>query len=200
VLCRIGAELHLGRDEDAARRAVAFLATEPGPETLLRLGQYYLDADRLDAGEEYLEQALALAFYPEAHLCLARVAYERKERDVARQQMLAALDLTRTVGPGGAAPLDLLGSVCRGLLGLVEPAEGGTTWTAVLDLPLREGEACKLALLVHAPDQEEARRQVMMLFSALRPDQGSADAAVQWEPAERLEGRIPAGIYGTRIE
>jgi hypothetical protein len=71
---------------------------------------------------------------------------------------------------------------------------------AVLDLPIPDGEARKLALLVHAAEQKEARAHVDALFRALRPDRELAECDIVWETTDRLQGRRPPGIYAARIE
>src|SRR5947209_6407491 len=96
-------------------------------------------------------------FYPQACVGLARIAIERGEEKQARRHLLAALDLTRPLGPEAEGPLGVLDAVCRGLMALEEPLEVGLTWSATLDLPEETGPRPQLTLLVCAADRARAR-------------------------------------------
>jgi Zn-dependent protease with chaperone function len=200
MLCRIGAELHLGRGEQAAAHAAALEAAHPGPKTVCHLGQAYLDAKQDQIGRDYLERVSREGFYPRALVCLAHLAVGRKEYDRARADLLAALDLTRPLGPEAEGPLELLEEVCQALATMAEPINDASAWAAVLNLPSGLTQWQRLGLLVHAASLEGAREQVRELYEAMIPGQELAEDQVSWQPQGRVEERMPPGIHGCAIE
>jgi Zn-dependent protease with chaperone function/Tfp pilus assembly protein PilF len=194
--CRLRAELLMDRPAEAARRAAALEEAHPGPETLLRLGQADLESNHYDTAERYLERLTGDSFYPAALLGLAHIAYQRREIDRCRAQLLAALDLTRPPGPKADGPLDLLDDVCRGLAALSEPVKRGVAYTVAFALPQPPSPVASLSLAVYAANREQARDLVVEIYRALHPGHELADHQIFWRDDEAPDMPLSPGIYG----
>lgn len=196
---RLHTDLLLGREEAAARHAGEIEASHPGSVTLLRLGQVYLDARRHETARGFFERVLTDAFYPRAHLSLAQIAYERRELDATRSHLLAALDLTRPLGPEAEGPLAVLEDACHGLLALEEPIRGLSAWSATLEVVATGLGTRQLTLFVHACTREHAQQHVERLLRAMLPERRDADGGIRWDTAEPLGEQFPPGIYGHQL-
>jgi len=61
-------------------------------------GKLYEAARLKDHSSKLYQEALATDHFPEAHLALGRLETEQNSKDQARQHILAALNVDRTVG------------------------------------------------------------------------------------------------------
>jgi hypothetical protein len=167
---------------------------------LLKLGLLGLEAKQTGLAHCYLERVSREGFYPEALVGLAQIAFENKDSSQARSHLLAALDLTRSLGPEARSPFELLDSVCQGLIAMAAPLDGACAWIASLDLSSSPARVRRLKLRVQAATLADALEQVRLIYRAMFPGEELTDHQVTWEPAEPAEERLPPGIYGHHLE
>lgn len=197
------ANLLMGHTERAHEFAAQLQQEHPRAETLLRLGNAYGEAEQPAAARDYYQRASELGFYPEAHVGMARAAYDTKDHEAARAHLQAALDLTRPVGDDAAPPLAFLEHILAGLRAPNELVSEYDAWIATLDLRATNAALPRLKLLVCATTFEEAQAQVRWLHSAMLPTASLLDSSVAYERPgehEQPQGPILLGMYLHQFE
>jgi tetratricopeptide (TPR) repeat protein len=172
----------------------------PGAQMLVRLGGVYESARRSDQAAAYYNEALAAGYYPEALLGQARMAAERQDKEQAQRHVLAALDLKRALGAGGAGPLQIFQQALGQLLMLQEPALNCQAWIATLNGGNSPAALVNRSFMIFAHGRQQAEQTLNTLLGALQPGAPPVlPASIGWRPAPREQqpdGPVRPGVQG----
>jgi Tfp pilus assembly protein PilF len=182
--------LQLGEAAEAAQATARLEAEHPGLESQLYVAQSLLETHHLDDAAVRLTAVNHASHVPIARLMLATIHGRREQKDAARGELLAALDVTRAPGVGNITGLHILPQICSMLASLAEPTPNCRAWSARVDLsaiPGPEPRPKVLTVAVTATDEGEGRRQLGDLYAALYPGATLMQSQVTWEmlPKER---------------
>jgi Zn-dependent protease with chaperone function/tetratricopeptide (TPR) repeat protein len=186
--------------DDAAEWARLFKQQSKQSYGLVRLGAVYEGARRTETAREYYNDALAVAHFPEALLGLARIEAERKNNALAETHLLAALDIKKTVGPGGAGPIHVMHQTFSQLLALQEPILNCQAWIASLNGGVGPAPLLHHSFMIFALSREDAQNRLMRLFAAMQPGLPPVDPSrIGWRQApkeQQPDGPAVPGIHG----
>jgi tetratricopeptide (TPR) repeat protein len=167
----------------------------------IEIGAAYEGARCDDRARELYTATLAEAFYPAAHLGLARLDAVKRDTASARQHILDALDSTKPLGTDAVGPLPLFLNAVGQLNQLRDPVSGAQSWIVRFTSAQVAGPLAKEAFLVYAVDQASAVAVVKEVADALRPKEPSLlPQYVSWELAPRDQqpiGVVKPGIVRT---
>ena len=124
--------LQLGRKAEADALAAQTAAAYPDPETLYRIGSYYMVTDNDDEAAQYFHQATAHALFPAAWVQLGMLHARAKRTAEARACYLGALNLLHPRVPKADAPLRVLEASLDGLRDLRSPVYPLLAWDITL--------------------------------------------------------------------
>ena len=137
---------------------------------LLAFGRQYENArDDLNAAA-YFNRALEKGHYPEAHLGLARLAVQVRDKPKARKHILASLDTTRLLGENASSPHQVFHHALSQLLSLESPIPDCRAWIAG---PLPEASAGALkhrSLMIYSRTETEAENHLRTIIQAMEPN------------------------------
>jgi tetratricopeptide (TPR) repeat protein len=178
---------HLARREfDLAVQWVDTLRQiNPRADWLLRVGEWFEAARQDEKATTFFESALNDGFYPEAHVGLARLARNRRDKPEARQHLTAALNFEKTVGTRGRGPGPLFQNIVNELMLLEEPRERCCAWIVTVPrhygLPAIAGHS----FMVFGEDQRAAEQHFGALLGALQPGSPPAMGTLTWRAAPK---------------
>jgi Zn-dependent protease with chaperone function len=167
---------------------------------LVRLGALYESARKAEKAANYYNQALVAGHFPEALLGLARLEVERKNIKMAEHYALAAVDLKKPVGEGGAGPLQLLHRIFGQLVMLEEPVLNGRAWIATLTGTGGPPSLAQHSFMIFAANSRDAEERLRKVLSAMQP--GSPPLlpnAILWCQApkdQQPDGPVRLGVQG----
>jgi heat shock protein HtpX len=170
------------------------------PHDLVRLGGLYEGARKPEKAANYFNQALVAGHYPEALLGLARLEVERKNIQLAENYLLAAFDLKKTVGKGGAGPLPLMHRIFAQLVMLEEPALNCRAWIATLAGTGGPAPLARHSFMIYATSSRDAEQRFRKVLAAMEP--GSPPLlsnAILWCQApkeQQPDGPVRPGVQG----
>lgn len=186
--------------DEAGEWARLFKESSKRPHDLVRLGAVYEVARKTDTAREYYNQALAAAHFPEALLGLARIEAQQKNNALAENHLLAALDIQKTVGQGGAGPLPVLRQIFSQLLALQEPVLNCRAWIASLNGGVGPAPLLHHSFMIFAVSREDAQLRLMRLFAAMQPGLPPLDCSrIGWAQApkeQQPDGPVVPGVQG----
>jgi hypothetical protein len=170
------------------------------PYDLVRLGGLYEGARKREIAANYFNEALVAGHYPEALLGLARLEVERKNLQLAENYLLAAFDLKKTVGKGGAGPLPLMHRIFAQLVMLEEPALNCRAWIATLAGTGGPALLAQHSFMIYATSSRDAEQRFRKVLAAMEP--GSPPLlpnAILWCQApkeQQPDGPVRPGVQG----
>jgi tetratricopeptide (TPR) repeat protein len=186
--------------EDAAEWARLFKEKCKYYHDLVRLGAVYEAARKTGTAREYYNEAIEAAYFPEALLGLARIEAEGKNNALAESHLFAALDLQKTVGKGGAEPLQVILQTFSQLLALQEPVLNCQAWIASLNGGVGPAPLLHHSFMIFASNRDDAENLLMRLFAAMQPGLPPINPSrIGWRMAPKEhqpDGPAVPGIHG----
>jgi len=169
-----------------------------GPHVLVQLGEIYESARKDEKAAALFNQALEIAFYPEALFGLARIEAIRHNRELARGHLLAALNTKRPFGENGIGPLPLFHHIVTRLRMLQEPQLNCQTWIASFEKGTVPAALFNVSFIVCAQNREDAEKHVATIVHAMDPELPIlSPAGIGWKKAPKEQqpvGPICPGI------
>jgi hypothetical protein len=154
----------------------------------------------VETAHEYYTEALATAYFPEALLGLARIEAVRKNHALAENHLFAALDVQKSLGQGGAGPLQVMHQTFSQLLALQEPVLNCRAWIASLNGGVGPAPLLHHSFMIFAVSREDAEQRLMRIFGAMQPGLPPVDSSrIGWRQAPKEQqpaGPVRAGIQG----
>jgi Zn-dependent protease with chaperone function/tetratricopeptide (TPR) repeat protein len=167
---------------------------------LVRLGAVYETARKTETARQYYNEAIDAAYFPEALLGLARIEVEGKNNTLAESHLLAALDLQKTVGKGGAGPLQVILQTFSQLLALQEPVLNCQAWIASLNGGVGPPQLLHHSFMIFANSREDAENYLLRLFAAMQSGLPPINPSrIGWRMApkeQQPDGPAVPGIHG----
>ena len=165
------AQLHLlqRNAEEAHQWTARVKQTGATANMLVRLGKLYEAARLKEHSSKLYQEALATDHFPEAHLALSRLETEQNNKAQARQHILAALNIDRTVGKDGVNTWQILRPILSQMLWLHAPIPNCQAWVAAFPV---NGQPAVLAgqnFMVYAPDLPQAQAYFQTMLEAFQP-------------------------------
>jgi tetratricopeptide (TPR) repeat protein len=186
--------------DDAAEWARLFKEKCKYYHDLVRLGGVYEAARKTDTAREYYNEAIEAAYFPEALLGLARIEAEARNNTLAESHLFAALDLQKTVGKGGAGPLQVILQTFSQLLALHEPVLNCQAWIASLNGGVGPPPLLHHSFMIFAHSRDDAENHLMRLFAAMQPGLPPINPSrIGWRLApkeQQPDGPAVPGIHG----
>ncbi len=192
--------IHLLRREfaDADRWIRELKEHGVAPHNAIQLGAAHETARLDQTAADFYRMALEKAFYPEAHLGLARLAAHREDKVIAQQELLAALNLSREVGPRGRTPIGVFFEAATLHTGLQDTIGNAQGWLATFTGNAIAGPLSNQVFLLFAANQEAAAKHLQELADALQPAKPSLfPQYVSWSKAPKDQqpvGHVRPGI------
>ncbi|HEV8357068.1 MAG TPA: M48 family metalloprotease [Gemmatimonadales bacterium] len=172
--------------EKALTWAARLRTADQDPKWPLILGNVFESARSYDQATAYYNEALAAAFYPEAYVCLARIAAKRGEKDAARKHLLSALNVVRPSAPKAKTTLQLFHPILSFLTSLEDRRLTCKAWIATFPANASPSSLSEVSLLVCAPDMATARRHLQTIVEAMQPDGPHVDVEqLAWKDAAK---------------
>lgn len=169
MLAAIRLDLSSRNFEAADAWAEALLRSSPPAHMIVQLAAHYELARRLDHAARFYQEALAMAFYPDACLGLARLEAERQHDLAARRHALAALNFRQPLGPFATPPLELLRPALTQLALLEAPIQSARAWIASVPGNALPAPLAGMSFVVFASSQAEAERRFAAVIEAMSP-------------------------------
>ncbi len=170
------------------------------PRLLVRLGEAYEMAREDERAAGLYQEALAVGFYPEACLGLARLEANRKNHEQTRRHLLEALDVVRPLGTEATGPLPLFHRTITSLLELQEPVLNCQAWIAKFGVNVLPEVLKNQQFMVFAISQMQAEGFVRVILQAMHP--GSPPPlpeTIHWRQApkqQQPDGPVRPGVQG----
>jgi Zn-dependent protease with chaperone function/tetratricopeptide (TPR) repeat protein len=153
--------------EAANRWAEALLRSSPPAHMIVQLAAHYELARQLDQAGRFYREALALAFYPDACLGLARLEAERRNAAAARRHTLEALNFRKPLGKHATPPLELLRPALTQLALLEPPSPSARAWIAELADTALPTALAGVSFVVFASNQAQAEGYFLSVIEAM---------------------------------
>jgi Tfp pilus assembly protein PilF len=171
---------------------------QAGAQYFVRLGQYHELARQNQKAFGFYNEALAAGFFPEGLLGLARLETLERNKDLARRNLIAALNTSKELGEKAVGPLSLFHEIINQLLALQDPVPNCRAWIASLNGGKSPPGLANRALLIYASDQQQAERYLNELTAAMQPGTPPIlPSQLGWKQAEKEkqpDGPVRAGI------
>jgi tetratricopeptide (TPR) repeat protein len=164
--------------------------------TGVQLGQACETARRDELAIRFYIEALGLGYYPDAHLGLARIAAHRHDWEVARRQVVEAVDNQRTVAEKARGPVEVFAQALQQLLLLEDPVPNARAWIASVIGQATAGPIANQAFLVFGEDIGRAKGFMKVVTKAFAP--ALPPEHVVWRDAPRDQqpvGTVRPGIH-----
>jgi tetratricopeptide (TPR) repeat protein len=180
--------LHLMRHEyeaagDTARR---LRECDSNLQWLIWLGGTFERARQDQKAARFYREALDLGHYPEALLGLARIAANEKRVNEAKNYLISALDLEKTVGSNGRDGVELFHPIINQLALLDAPRENCTAWIATFPAGSFPKALAQRAVMIYATSRRAAENHLDVVTAAMQPTQGAtASSKLQWREAPK---------------
>jgi len=151
-------------------------AQELSGDYLLAIGHQYESARDDRNAAAYFSRALEKGHYPAAHLGLARLAAQARNKSQAREHIFASLDTSKLLGENASTPHQLFHSALSQLLSLEAPTRECRAWIA--DFPPGSPSAAlkHRSLMIYSRTEKEAESHLQAIMQALEPNQPSLTA------------------------
>ena len=173
---------------------------QPGPHLFVRLGQFHEIARQNQKAANFYNEALAVGFYPESLLGLARLEAHAKNKEQAKRHLMAALDTVRPLGQKAVGPLPLFHRITGQLLSLEDPVPNCRAWVASTDGGKKTPPGLvNKSILVYAPGRLQAEQFLYEIFGAMQPGTSPVPSTVGWREAEKErqpDGPVRPGVQG----
>jgi uncharacterized protein HemY len=196
------AQLHLlqRNAEEAHQWTARFKQAGSSPNRLVRLGRLYETARLKEHSAKLYHEALATGHFPEAHLALGRLETEQNNKAEARQHILAALNVERTVGKEGVNAWEILHPILSQWLRLHEPIPNCRAWIAAIPGNAQPAAVAGQHFMVYAPDIAQAQDYFRTMMEAFQPGKSPLILPQSnWTPAPKPlqpDGPVRPGVQG----
>lgn len=141
----------------------------PG-DYLLAFGHQYESARDDRQAAIFFSRSLGKGHYPEAHLGLARLALQTRDKPKARAHILASLDTTKLLGENASTPHQVFHSALSQLLSLEQPTPGCRAWIAGFLPGSSAGSLKHRSLMIYSHTEKEAESHLQTIMQALEPN------------------------------
>jgi Zn-dependent protease with chaperone function/tetratricopeptide (TPR) repeat protein len=175
---------------------------QPGGPWFVTLGRCYEAARQDLKAAAFYDEALAMGFYPEALMGLARLEARHQKKEEARNYLVSALNTERELGERALGPLPLLRQILAQLVSLEEPVAGCRAWIATLKDGRSPAGLANKSLLIYAPSHQYARDSLHRLLSAMQPAVPPIMSDISWAEApkeQQPDQPVRAGIQGVMV-
>src|SRR6185436_16812070 len=137
------------------------------PIWLVRLGEMF-EHSRYDIeAEGFFNEALTAAFFPEAHLGLARLAVHRQNHNAARNHLLSALNIDQTVGERGQTSIQLFNVIAGQITALEDLQNGCTAFIATFPADATPVALARRSVLLYAQQRGDAEKYLDVITAAM---------------------------------
>jgi len=169
----------------AADWASVLITISPDGQSLIALAEAFSAARVEDQAARYFTDALATPYWPEANVGLAHIAAVRKNADVARRHLFAALKFERASFTSGQSMASVFQQILLRLVALDERRQVCKSWIA--KIPNRpHTPLAGASLLVCATDRTDAETHLRTIVDAMQDGGPPFNMAiVQWEDARQ---------------
>lgn len=171
-----------------------------GGSILVELGMLYGRARRPEEAGALFSDALNAGFYPEAHIGLAQLAADKRDKEVARSHLKSALNLKKKLGEEGRPAVALFHEIVRQMLVLEDPIANCRAWIAKINKSPATAIPANTSFLVYGASQEDAQSALQMILQAMQADSTPGEAAtISWCEAAREQqpsGLVHPGVQG----
>jgi len=189
--------------DDADKWAALYRERSKGAHTLVLLGIQYEAARKYERAADYFNLALVDGHYPEALLGLARFEADRKNKQLAEQLLLTALNIEKAPSEGGASALQVFHHTLSQLLMLQEPVPNCSGWVASFNGGSGPAALAHQSFLIFASSRQEAEQHLNKLLIAMQPGVPPiAHSTIGWREAPKEQqplGPVRAGIQGVVV-
>ena len=179
--------------------ASVLITIAPDGKWLIALAGLFAAARVEDRAVRYFTDALATPYWPEANVGLAQIANVRKNTEMARRHLLAALKLERASFTPGQSMSSVFQQILNRLVALDERRLVCKCWVAKFptrpDTPL-----AGVSLLVCATDANEAKAHVRTIVDAMQDGGRPFNMAiVQWKEVPEEHQPVRPVQPGVRV-
>lgn len=170
-----------------------------GGSYLVRLGVLYVNARRSEEATALFKDALSTGFYPEAHVGLAQLAADRRDKEEARYHLKSALSLGKKPGEDGRSTVSLFHEIIRQMVYLEDPIAHCRAWIASINKSPAAVIPVNTSFLVYGVTKEDAESALQTILLAMTANSAeSATATVSWSDATREQQ--PSGLVRPGVQ
>jgi tetratricopeptide (TPR) repeat protein len=142
---------------------------EQNPQWLVGMAGTFETARQDQTARRFYKEALGRGHYPEALLGLARAAADEKRLDEAREHLISALDVEKTVGRYGRTAVELFHQTVSQITMLDEPRENCIAWIVGFPAEASPAALARRSLMLYATSRRAAEKHLEMILTAMKP-------------------------------